>query len=321
MLICEEMSTGSATPLIDGCSMLVQIQHLQADMGVFKVDNSQNSEQIKEIQKILSDLRQDVSCMQMSFTSIHQEDESESFNKSIKLEFMQEFRKMQDQVKSDINAMNLRLTDIEENMAPQVNDLQHRIEACALELQSICENIPAHFIEDSELWFRKLEELDKKMQLNLSNLSKTTTNICNLQGKVDMNSVLVSQLFQERSKSAKAPVEDVIKPRPRSRRRRAVSQDSRAPSLDVIAENACHSASLEANVTSTSASNSVHGSCRSSHLDELRGGSTNSRVTEPPSRSKTHLQLHEFSLSGSSVPSRIPTLFSSLSTTDRKSVV
>jgi len=221
---------------------------------------------------------------------------------------------MQDQVKSDINAMNLRLTDIEENMAPQVNDLQHRIEACALDVQSICENIPAHFIEDSELWFRKLEDLDKKMQLNLSNLSKTTTLICNLQGKVDMNSVLVQQLFQERSKSAKSPVEDVIKPRPRSRRRRAVSQDSRASSLDVIAENACQSASLEANVTSTSALNSAHGSCKSSHLDELRGGCTNSRVTEPLSRSKTHLQLHEFSLSGSSAPSRIPTLFSSLST-------
>merc|ERR1712137_359702 len=122
---------------------------------------------------------------------------------SIKLEFMQEINKIREQVNSDIHAVNLRVIDIGkttglklENIVPQVNDLQHMAEACALEVQSMRKNMPARVIEDSKSWLGKLDDLDKKMQLNLS---KTTSKICNLEAKLDMNSILVSQLFEERA--------------------------------------------------------------------------------------------------------------------------
>merc|ERR1712137_806677 len=67
--------------------------------------------------------------------------------------------------------------------------------------------------------------------------------ICNLQAKLDMNTVLVSQLFEERSKSTKLQTEE--KTRTRSRRKRDGSCGSRTPSLDVISENICREGSPE----------------------------------------------------------------------------
>jgi len=237
---------------------------------------------------------------------------------------MQEINKIREQVNSDIHAVNLRVIDIGkttglklENIVPQVNDLQHKAEACALEVQSMRKNMPAHVIEDSKSWLGKLDDLDKKMQLNLS---KTTSTVCNLQAKLDMNSILVSQLFEERSKSAKSQMEE--KTRTRSRKKRDGSCGSRTPSLDVISENACREASPEMKTAPTHGLDSNFGlsglQSRGGGVfrqsDEVRSKNITSRGFSPvrePSLSR------EFStpLAGSRVPSRTATPMSTAPTT------
>merc|ERR1712064_251676 len=122
-----------------------------------------------------------------------------------------------------------------------------------------------------------------------------------------MNAILVSQLFQDCSKSVKSHSEDLPKPRTRSRTgRRSGSCDSRASSLDVIAENSCREESPETKVTPRNELDSdISGLNRRPaggriHFNELMKGSMNGHGASPPASptaSPTNQPLsREFSL-------------------------
>jgi len=115
---------------------------------------------------------------------------------------MEKIGKIREQIKSDINDVKLVNVDKGGLLETRVHDLQHRIETLTC---------------DVKLRFKQVDDLLKQMQSN--------------QAKIDMNSVLISQLFQERSTSTNE------KPRARSHRRYDGSSDFRISDLDVAVEN------------------------------------------------------------------------------------
>lgn len=139
-----------------------------------------------------------------------------------------------ERIKQDTAAEAIALRGRLEGLTCEFDKLCQQTAACAADLKSPANNVSTQSMSDSENRLRRVEDSN---DMTLEKVSDTVNMIGSLTAKMEMTSVLVSQLFEERCKDKVTSGCDGL-PKTRSHsqkaRRRGCSNDSRK--LDAISE-------------------------------------------------------------------------------------